>query len=163
MLRILCNFDICEFLEYSRKQINAKIQFLSFSRIFHASKISAYTVTSTIYCNRAVNWATLIFLDLRIIGQLFITAPLPNTSFLFYFQKSCSQKLSLKNKTGDLVRSCRLIHCNGTAKHSIKTIRSATLTKQSDCRHHALFFVCVLLLYLVVCDTAHLSIMYHHS
>ena len=31
-------------LHSSREQINAKIQFLSFLRIFHASKISAYMV-----------------------------------------------------------------------------------------------------------------------
>ena len=36
--------DIRECLKLSREQINAKILFLSFSWIFHASKISAYTV-----------------------------------------------------------------------------------------------------------------------
>ena len=35
---------ICECLESCHEQINAKIQFLSFSQIFRASKITGYAV-----------------------------------------------------------------------------------------------------------------------
>ena len=38
---------ICECLQLSCGQINAKMQFLSFSQIFNASKISAYAVVPT--------------------------------------------------------------------------------------------------------------------